>query len=564
MSASTASAPRFARALLRPGAGESSAPRSLRRGAALLAAAAGGALLDVASPGLAWWPLALPAVVLVLAAVWQQRAGFGLVAGLVAGAVFWALQISWLTLYLGPIPWLALSALMTLWFGLGGALIAAATRTLALWLLGPESPAGLARRGGLVAVLQSAVASGLWVLREQVQGSSPYGGYPWGRVAHLFSGTPLEQSVSWLGFAGLSGLIVFTCALPVAACFRLARPANAAPARRSFGLRAVGASLALLAVLALVPIAPLSESGALRVAAVQGNSKSAIFDDRESGSVIRDHLDATTRLVDELEARGESVDVIVWPENSAEFEVRSDPRNSQRIERLAARAGAPIVLGSVLRDSEGGADVFTNSALVWDAQGDTGVRYDKRYPVPFAEYMPNREFFHAIVPDLIDLVQLDYTPGTRPAAFGVDTPSGPVQAGLAICFDIIFDQQAVAMVGDDAEVILAQTNNADFGRTDESAQQLAIARLRAVETGRALVNISTVGTSAIVLPNGQSIDALAPHTAGAMVAEVPLVTGETPALRFGAAIAGFWLAVGAFGLLVPVTMRIAMRAAPRG
>ena len=564
MSASTASAPRFARALLRPGAGESGAPRSLRRGAALLAAAAGGALLDVASPGLAWWPLALPAVVLVLAAVWQQRAGFGLVAGLVAGAVFWALQISWLTLYLGPIPWLALSALMTLWFGLGGALIAAATRTLALWLLGPESPAGLARRGGLVAVLQSAVASGLWVLREQVQGSWPYGGYPWGRVAHLFSGTPLEQSVSWLGFAGLSGLIVFTCALPVAACFRLARPANAAPARRSFGLRAVGASLALLVVLALVPIAPLSESGALRVAAVQGNSKSAIFDDRESGSVIRDHLDATTRLVDELEARGESVDVIVWPENSAEFEVRSDPRNSRRIERLAARAGAPIVLGSVLRDSEGGADVFTNSALVWDAQGDTGVRYDKRYPVPFAEYMPNREFFHAIVPDLIDLVQLDYTPGARPAAFGVDTPSGPVQAGLAICFDIIFDQQAVAMVGDDAEVILAQTNNADFGRTDESAQQLAIARLRAVETGRALVNISTVGTSAIVLPNGQSIDALAPHTAGAMVAEVPLVTGETPALRFGAAIAGFWLAVGAFGLLVPVTMRIAMRAAPRG
>lgn len=564
MSASTASDARFARALLRPGAGDSGAPRSLKRGAALIAAAAGGALLDVASPGLAWWPLALPAVVLVLAAVWQQRARFGLLAGLVAGAAFWALQISWLTLYLGPIPWLALSGLMTLWFGLGGALIAAATRTLAQWLLGPESPLGLARRGGLVAVLQAAVAAGLWVLREQVQGSWPYGGYPWGRVAHLFSGTPLEQSVSWFGFAGLSGLIVFACALPVATSFRSPRPAGAsAPARRAFGLRSLGASAALLVVLALVPTAPLSESGTLRVAAVQGNSKSAIFDDRESGSVIRDHLDATTRLIDELEASGESVDVIVWPENSAEFEVRSDPQNSRRIERLAARAGAPIVLGSVLRDSDSGVDVFTNSSLVWDAQGDTGVRYDKRYPVPFAEYMPNREFFHAIVPDLIDLVQLDYTPGTRPAAFAVDTPSGPVQAGLAICFDIIFDQQAVAMVGDDAEVVFAQTNNADFGRTDESAQQLAIARLRAVETGRALVNISTVGTSAIVLPNGRSIDALEPHTAGAMVAEIPLVTGETPALRFGAAIAGFWLAVGALGLLVPVTMRIAMRAAPR-
>ena len=36
------------------------------------------------------------------------------------------------------------------------------------------------------------------------------------------------------------------------------------------------------------------------------------------------------------------------------------------------------------------------------------------------------------------------------------------------------------MIAGGANVILAPTNDADFGRTDESAQQLAIARLRAI------------------------------------------------------------------------------------
>jgi apolipoprotein N-acyltransferase len=53
-----------------------------------------------------------------------------------------------------------------------------------------------------------------------------------------------------------------------------------------------------------------------------------------------------------------------------------------------------------------------------------------------------------------------------------------------------------------------QTNNADFRGTDENLQQLAFARIRAVETGRAVVNLSTVGTSQVIGPDGRTIDAL--------------------------------------------------------
>ena len=170
-------------------------------------------------------------------------------------------------------------------------------------------------------------------------------------------------------------------------------------------------------------------------------------------------------------------------------------------------------------------------------------------------------------PDLVDLVQLEYSFGQLPAVLPIETSAGEIRAGIAICFDIIFDDHAVALMnggGDAAEVILAQTNNADFGHTDQSAQQLQIAKLRAVETGRALVNISTVGTSAVVLPNGEEVDRLTPFTAGAMVAEVPLVTGQTPALRFGSVIAGAWLALAAAGMLLGLAAGRGRRAPDSG
>ena len=573
--------------------------------ASLIAAAAGGALLDVASPGVAWWPAAFAGVALVLAAVWQQRWPIGLLAGIAAGAAFWMPHISWLTLYLGPVPWLGLSAVMIFWFALFGIAAAGTTSALGSRALGEIAEwgrsirlASLAARpsqsrphsaispstdrfadvsetartrrwrGWKVAVAQALAVAGLWVLREQVQGSWPYGGFAWGRLAHTQADGPLAQAVSWTGFAGLSGLIVFACALPVAAAFAglSARgvQAGADPAAREtlsarpgrIMLAGGAAGVVILLVLALLPAASLQQTGSLRVAAVQGNSKSGIFDDRESGDVLRDHIAATEDLLDRLEADDETVDVIVWPENSAEFGLPASPLASQRVAKLAKRAGAPIVVGTILENPDGS---YTNSSLVWGSSGSEPARYDKRYPVPFAEYMPNREFFHMLAPDLVDLVQLEYTAGTLPAAFEVPTAVGPVKAGIAICFDIIFDAQAVAMVDAGAEVIFAQTNNADFGRTDESAQQLAIARLRAIETGRALVNISTVGTSAVVAPDGRDLAALEPFTSGAMVAEVPLVTGRTPALLAGSAISTIWMVLGGLGIAAGVASAVRSR-----
>ena len=552
-----------------------SGPPRLPARFAVPAAAAGGYLLDVASPALSWWPAAFVGVALICAAVWQQRARAGIAYGLIAGAAFWMPHISWLTLYLGPVPWLGLCAVMIMWFALFGMLAAAATRGLATASALSDALGGAGRRTALIAA-QALTVAGLWVARESVQSSWPYGGFAWGRLAHTQADGPLAQSVSWLGFSGLSGAIALACVLPVAAWFSLRgsriglRNGDGAiridgalrPAPRRVLAVASAVSAALLLVLAVVPAAGLERTGTLRIAAVQGNSQSGIFDDRDSGSVLRDHLDATEKLLDDLERTGERVDVIVWPENSGEFGFTDNPLAELRVARLAERAGAPIVVGTVLPNDDGS---YSNSVVVWGPKGATGERYDKRYPVPFAEYMPNRDFFHALAPDLVDLVQLEYAPGRLPAAVDIGTGSaGVVRAGVAICFDITFDDQAVSMIDAGSQVILAPTNNADFGRTDESAQQLAIARLRAVETGRGIVNISTVGTSAVIDPDGSDLASIVPFTAGAMTAEVPLTTGRTPALRFGAAVAGAWVALGLGGLATGIAARaVASRRARR-
>ncbi|MGL1227172.1 nitrilase-related carbon-nitrogen hydrolase, partial [Vibrio parahaemolyticus] len=57
---------------------------------------------------------------------------------------------------------------------------------------------------------------------------------------------------------------------------------------------------------------------------------------------------------------------------------------------------------------------------------------------------------------------------------------GGTRVGLAICFDVIYDDVIFDAARQGAQVYIFQTNNADFRGTDENVQQLAIARMRAI------------------------------------------------------------------------------------
>jgi apolipoprotein N-acyltransferase len=119
-----------------------------------------------------------------------------------------------------------------------------------------------------------------------------------------------------------------------------------------------------------------------------------------------------------------------------------------------------------------------------------------------------------------------------------------------ICFDIVDDQILTESVEEGARIVFAQSNTADFGHTDESVQQLAIARVRAIELGRSVVNISTVGTSAIIAPDGSTIAELPTFTPGSMLEDVPLSSVTTPAVLLGRQVEWLVSGVGVLGLLL--------------
>jgi apolipoprotein N-acyltransferase len=455
--------------------------------------------MDLAYPDTAIWALAFPATALLLVSLIGRRAGGALLVGLVYGVVLFGLLVSFTSRYLGPIPWLALSVVE------GGLTALALILTALAYRWMPRAFPGTAGRlFGLPVVIAA-----LWVGREVFVGSFPYGGFPWARIGMSQAQSPLAPLSSWLGVSGLGFLMVLLVAMLIEVVrlrawkrpIRLAIPAL------------------LVIVLFLTPLFPTTPAGSMRIAAVQGNGPTGYFDQREPSSVIDAQTDATEPLY------GEDLDLLVWPEGSLDTDPLQNEALARRMTLITTRIGAPLLANA----ATGRNGRYFNTSLLWTDAGGATQLHDKRHPVPFGEYVPDRAFFNALAPDLIGLIQREYTPGENPPVVDVDG----VLVGLAICFDVIYDDVITEGLNAGAQVLVFQTNNADFRGTDENLQQLAFARMRAIETGRSVVNISTVGTSQIIRPDGRTVTSLDAGEAGAMLDDVELRTGLTAGVVLG-------------------------------
>lgn len=480
-----------------------------------------GLLLVTAYPALAWWPMALPAVALALLVLVGRGVWSSLLIGFLFGAAFFSVNLLFTARYLGPVPWIALFTLEALLTAVFAVPIALAYR----WM--PRLAPGAFGR----LLLLPALVAGLWTLREQVVGSWPYGGFPWGRIGVSQVNGPFAPVASWVGMSGLTFLVVLLCAMAIE-YVRRTRLRRALP---------LLPSAAVLVVLLALPAFPTTDAGSLRVGSVQGNGPAGYFDERPRNAVLNAQLAATAPLL------GEDMDVLLWPEGGVDSDPTSESGTADVLDALSRRIDAPLLISAVTeRDDE-----LFNSALLWTRDGADGQIYDKRHPVPFGEYVPDRAFWEPLAPDLIGLIGREYTPGTARPLVDLDG----VGVGLAICFDVIYDDVVWDGANDGAQIFMFQTNNADFRGTDENLQQLAFARMRAIETGRSVVNVSTVGTSQVIAPDGSTLDQLGVDVAGHMLTDVPLRTGLTPAVVIGPAVkivlgAGSLIGLAAAGLLL--------------
>ena len=466
---------------------------------ALALAALAGVTGRLAFPGQGWWPLAVVGVALwVLAASGRGWRGGALI-GLVYGLAFLVPLLHWSGVYVGTFPWMALSALESGYFV----------------LLGAALPLVLRLRAPVAAV---AVAA-LWVGQEALRDRTPYGGFPWGRLAFSQADSPFGA----LAALGGAPLVTFGVALAGALV------ALALTRLRQATTTAVGALLAAGLVTGAGLLVPLPTSGTpLRVAGIQGSVPSAGLDfNAERRAVLDNHARLTQRLAADVGAgRARAPQVVLWPENASDLDPYRQADARQVIDTAVRAVGVPTRVGAVLLRDDGR---LTNASIVWDPVTGAGDRYAKRHPVPFGEYIPDRAFFRRISSQ-VDLVSRDFAPGSAVGLLNL----GPARLGVAICFEVAYDDLVRDTVRAGADLLVVQTNNATFGYTDEAVQQLAMSRLRAIEHGRAVAHVSTVGVSALIAPDGRVLTRSSLFTPEVLQATLPLRTGLTLSDRLGA------------------------------
>src|SRR5919112_1546782 len=328
---------------------------------------------------------------------------------------------------------------------------------------------------------------------EALRARVPFGGFPWGRVAFGQPNGPLLP-VAALGGAPLLSFVTVLAGLALGETARRLARGQVKPA-------AVPAGLALAALLvgplaALVPPTAGGPERTVTIAAVQGNVPRLGLDfNAQRRAVLDNHVRVTEQLAADVAAgREPQPDLVIWPENSSDIDPLRNADAAAQIDRAARAIKAPILVGAVLINSDG--LTTSNSALVW--QGGIGPieRNDKRRVQPFGEYLPWREFF-ALFSSYADRAGY-FVPG--PGSGAVDMAG--VRVGIAICWEIAFDDLVADSVDAGAQVLAVPSNNATFGLSEMTYQQLAMSRVRAVEHDRPVIVATTSGVSATITREG--------------------------------------------------------------
>jgi apolipoprotein N-acyltransferase len=456
--------------------------------------AVAGLALSVSFPPAELWPVAFLAVAPLLWLLRGAGPARGFALGLAFGLAFFGATLYWIFQF-GALAWIALTVASALAVGVVGLLGCA--------VVDPGHP------------LRSAIGlASLWTLVDWVRGMWPLGGFTWGGLGvSQVDDRVLLPLATVAGVWGVTFVVVLVNAIVVEAL------AGGGGGRRR------GARLVLAAVVVVAPVAiPFSRPNGptLDVASLQVDVRAA------DGATGADEDLQVARLNIELDRTLTTTsppDLVLWGEGALDPAAASDAPTLDAVRQVVAEVGVPTVIGAVI-DDETGAE--RTSVLVLDASGQTIDRYDKVHLVPFGEYVPFRDELGWV--DAIRQIPVDRVPGTTIATLAV-----PGLPGFAtpICFENSFPSVPRAMVRAGATFLVVPVNNASYGFTAASDQHLQMSRMRAVETGRWVVDAAISGVTAFVDPRGSVLDRTELFQTTILRHRIQASTAETPYVRLG-------------------------------
>lgn len=350
-------------------------------------------------------------------------------------------------------------------------------------------PLALVGRWGIAAY------SFIFVVLEEVRNRFPFGGFGWARIAYSQADAPYSAIAARGGAISLTAITLLLA---------------------GFAYFVVNRKMKLLLIVPLVVLLipnNIENSGQTSVLMIQGNVPELGLDfNARAKQVFSNHVNQTKIAL----ADNKKVDFIVWPENAVDV----DPyRNKDVFDQLES-FDQPMIIGAIVeRDKK-----LLNTSIFWGNKNQE--IYVKQHLTPFGEYIPLRSVAKKISP-LVDQVD-DFSPGNQQKIFTIN------QARVApvICFELL-DDEVIAKAATSSNILVVQTNSATFGTSAESAQQLSISRIRAIEHSRNIVSVSTTGISAIIDFNGMILNQTSMGTDEHVFADVGLIEQSSPRDRYG-------------------------------
>ena len=363
----------------------------------------------------------------------------------IAGLSFFLPLLHWSSVYVGSIPWLVLAVGESAIFSL---------IALFSWTRKWESALSF---------------SLMFTLIEIIRMKFPFGGFGWGRVGF----TQVDSFSVLYPFLGVTGISLLV-------------------ASASFSVLSLRVSSVFL-LFALSISFFFDDSGnskpdeTIQITAIQGGVDDLGLDfNSRALRVLQRHAQATHNVP--------GSDLYIWPENASDVDPLKNSQAKKLIKDVVSRIQAPLLIGAVEESDQGP----INSSLLFNTEADVVSRYIKQDLAPFGEYMPVRKLAEAISPYAKRVN--DFLPGSSWVKHSIN--GVPFQS--LICFEVLDDDHS-KKGAEGAAFLVAQTNNATFGKSYEAAQQLQITRARAAESGRNVAVVSTTGITAHIDSRGKTL-----------------------------------------------------------
>ncbi len=478
-----------------------------RQNAPFLGAVLSGALLFLSFPphstGVFGWVALVPLMLACTNAAPRRAALLGWLSGAVffVGSLYWMRHVTWA-------GYLALSFYSALYF-IPFALL------VALRPGGWNSMARLKNLGWMCA------AAAVWAASEYVR-ATLLTGFPWNLLGvSQHNQTSLIQIAEFGGVYIVSALMVFVNAgIAVTAL------------QYTTGLRKAGYKIHVEFMTAMFVLAAASSFGLrillapeppaepVRAALIQPNIPEVGNWELADPELIYSRLETLT----DLAVRTPDLDVIIWPETALPDFVRFSNRSANLVQRFAAR-GVPMLIGSMDLDwrEDGGQD-FYNASLLFNIRGELLGSYRKQHLVLFGEYIPFEEkigWINALTP-----INSSFRPGSESTLFRLPGDERPFS--VLICFEdtLPYLARRAALAG--ARWLVNQTNDSWFDPDSGSAQHMAHAVFRSVETRLPLLRCTNTGITCAIDPQGRVQQTLKALREGFHVAEISPAPADRP------------------------------------